>query len=48
MGMQPILPITVNVEKIKGATRQHYSDGDRVIWCEQTFKAHFRSTRFVH
>ena len=28
MGMQPILPITVPVIKIKGATRQHNVDGD--------------------
>ena len=26
MGMQPILPITVSVRKIKGAARQHYVD----------------------
>ena len=28
MGIQPILPITVPVKKIKGAVRQHYVDVD--------------------
>ena len=28
MGMQPILPITVPVKKIKGAARQCNNDGD--------------------
>ena len=28
MGMQPILPVTVSIRKIKGADCQHYSDGD--------------------
>ena len=34
MGMQPILPITVTVKKIKGAARQCYGGG--VVQCEQT------------
>ena len=38
MGMQPILPVTVPVKKIKGADRQHYIDGDVNTQCEQTFK----------
>ena len=38
MGMQPILPITVPIKKIiKGATRQHYGDGDEIAWCEWAF-----------
>ena len=37
MGMQPILPITVPVKKIKGAARQYYSDGDGVGQYEQSF-----------
>ena len=32
MGMQPILPVTVSVKKIKGTT----VNGDGVILCEQT------------
>ena len=36
MGMQPILLITLPVKKIKSAVRQHYGDGDAVIWCEWT------------
>ena len=35
-GMRPILPVTVPVKKIKGAARQCYSDGDGVVWYEQT------------
>ena len=38
IGMQPILPITVPVKKIKGATRQCFGDGDGVIRCEQAFQ----------
>ena len=34
--MQPILPITVPVKKIKGAACQCDGDGDGVVWCEQT------------
>ena len=36
MGMQPILPVTVPVKKIKGASRQCsvYCDGDEVLWCK--------------
>ena len=34
MGLQPILPITVPIKNIKGATRQHYGDGDGIAWCE--------------
>ena len=34
--MQPILPVTVSVKKIKGAARQCYGDGDGVVLCEQT------------
>ena len=37
MGMQPILPVTLPVKKIKGAARQYYGDDDRAIWCKQTF-----------
>ena len=38
MGMQPILPITVPIKKIiKGATHQHYGDGDGIAWCEWAF-----------
>ena len=36
MGTQPILPVTVSIKKIKGAARQCYGDGDRVVQCEQT------------
>ena len=36
MGMQPIVPVTVSVKKIKGATHQSYGDGDGVVQCEQT------------
>ena len=38
MGMQPILPVTVAVIKIKGAAHQSYGDGMGVARCEQTFK----------
>ena len=41
MGIQPILPITVPVKKIKSTARQCYSDGDGVVWCEQSFKGPF-------
>ena len=41
MGMRPILPITVPVKKIKGATRQCYGDGDGVTWCEQALMVLF-------
>ena len=37
--MQPILPVTLLVKKIKGAARQHHGDGDGVVWCEKTFNA---------
>ena len=33
--MQPIIPVTVTVKKIKGAAHQRYGDG--VARCEQTF-----------
>ena len=33
--MQPILPVTVPIKKIKGATRQRYGDGDGIAWCER-------------
>ena len=36
MDNQPILPVTVPVKKIKGATHQCYGGGDRVVQCEQT------------
>ena len=36
MGMQPILPVTVPIKKIKGVTNQCYGDGDGVVRCEQT------------
>ena len=35
--MQPILPITVPIKTIKGATHQCYGGGDGVVGCEQTF-----------
>ena len=35
--MQPILPITVPVKKIKGAAHQCYGDSDEVVRCERTF-----------
>ena len=38
MAMQPILPIAVPVNKIKGASCQHYSDGDKVVRCEQALR----------
>ena len=41
MGMQPILPITVSVKKIKSAARQRYDDGDEVVRCEQTFTVYY-------
>ena len=41
MGVQPILPITVPVKKIKGAARQYYSDGDGVVQYEQSFSDSF-------
>ena len=34
MGMQPILPDTEPLEKIKGAACQHNGDGDGMAWCE--------------
>ena len=37
MGIQPILPITVHIKKIKGAAHLCYSDGDGVVRYEQTF-----------
>ena len=37
MGIQLILPVTVPVKKIKGATCQCYGDGDVVTQCEQAF-----------
>ena len=43
MGMQPILPITVSIKKIKGAARQCYGNGDGVIWCEQTLSVRLQS-----
>ena len=42
MGMQPILPVTVPVKKIKGATHQCYGGGDGGIRCEQTFNINNR------
>ena len=36
MGMQPILPITMLVKKIKSAARQCYGDGAGDVRCEQT------------
>ena len=36
MGMQPILPVTMPIKKIKVATRQCYGDADGVVRCEQT------------
>ena len=44
MGMQPILPLTLSVTKIKCAARQRYGDGDGVARYEQaltdnTFKS---------
>ena len=43
MGVQPILPITVPVKKIKSTARQCYGDGDGVVQGEQTFKGIFTS-----
>ena len=37
MSMQPILPVTLSVKKIEGATRQCYSDG--VDSCKQTLRS---------
>ena len=34
IGMQPILPVTLLVKKIKGAARQRYVDGDGGVWRE--------------
>ena len=34
--MQPILPVTLTVKKIKGAAHQSYGDSDGVVRCEQT------------
>ena len=33
--MQPFLPITVPVKKVKGVARQCYVDGDGIARCEQ-------------
>ena len=41
MGMQPVLPITLTIKKIKGTARQCYSDGDGVVRCEWTFTCKF-------
>ena len=38
VGIQPILPVTVTVKKIKGVARQCYGDGDEVIQCEQALR----------
>ena len=38
MGRIPILPVTVPITMIKGATHQCYGDGDGVVQCKQTFK----------
>ena len=50
MSVQPILPITGLVRKIKGAAHQCYGDGDGVVRCEETFnlfditcKQHYRT-----
>ena len=45
--LQPILPITVTVKKIKGAAHQWYSDNEGVVRCEQTFRAHLHSVNAV-
>ena len=44
MGMQPILPMTVPIKKIKDAALQDYGDGDGVVWCEQTFTCYTHTT----
>ena len=36
MGMPPNLSVPVHVTKIKVASRLCYSDGDGVVWYEQT------------
>ena len=36
VGMQPILPNTVPIKKIKGVTHQQYGDSRGVLRCEQT------------
>ena len=43
MGMQPSLPVTVLLEKIKRAACQCYCDGGRVVCCEQTLAPPWRS-----
>ena len=46
--MQPILPVTVPVKKIKGATRQRYGDGDGVVRCKQILTFAFTSAFQKH
>ena len=48
MSLQPILPVTEPINKMKGAVRQCYGDGDGVVRCEQALlslnaDAHVRS-----
>ena len=47
MGVQPILPVTVPVKKIKDAARQCYGDGDGVVRCEQTLTAVLKFSRRI-
>ena len=57
VGMEPILPITVPVKKIKNAARQRLSDADRVALCKQAFRLEsswftlnsaFRNRNLIH
>ena len=48
MDMQPILPVTVPVKKIKGAARQRYGDGDGVVRCKQILTFAFTSAFQKH
>ena len=47
MGMQPILPVTVSVKKIKSAACQCYGDGDEVVRCEQTLSVKVNSAMML-
>ena len=47
MCMQPILPVTVLIKKIKGAARQRYGDSDGVRWGEQAFTSDWSVNSFI-
>ena len=36
--MQPILPVTVSIKKIKGAAGLCYGDSDGIAWCGLTLR----------